>query len=219
LLGGWLLDTSLLLSLTLNLSPAFDFPRGMLYEGSMHFTRSISIISFLVGASFLLSSSSSSAAEASSKFQVSEFTFQAPAGWERVEAQSSFRKAQFKITDPKSKQPGEVVFFNFGPGQGGGTQANVERWFSQFEGSREKIQAKTESKTVGNTKVTYAQARGTYMSGMPGGPRTAQPNSGLLGAILESDQGNVFIRLTGPVELVQKATQNFKKMVEDAAKK
>jgi len=51
------------------------------------------------------------------------------------------------------------------------------------------------------------------LSGMPAGPKTAQPNSMLLGAILESPEGNVFIKLTGPMALAKAAKDDFRKMV------
>jgi len=75
-----------------------------------------------------------------------------------------------------------------------------------------------EEVTVGKRRVTYVQAEGTYLSGMPGGPKTAQPGSMLLGAILESAQGNVFVRTTGPVDLVKASKAEFRKLIESAAK-
>jgi len=55
------------------------------------------------------------------------------------------------------------------------------------------------------------------MSGMPGGPKTPQPNTMLLGAILESAKGNVFVRMTGPARLVKASQAEFKKMIESAS--
>ena len=98
----------------------------------------------------------------------------------------------------------------------GGTQANVDRWFKQFEEPKEKINPKSEEVTIGKHKVTFVQAEGTYKSGMPGGPSISQPNSMLLGAILEGDQGSVFIKLTGPAILVKASQDSFKKMVRSA---
>ena len=151
-------------------------------------------------------------------FRVSEFTFSRPAAWEWVEAASPMRKAQLKVPDPQSKESAEVVFFHFGPGDGGGTKANVERWFSQFQESRDQINARSEEVAVGKHKVTHVQAEGTYLSGMPGAAQTPMPDYALAGAIVEADQGSVFIRMTGPKELVKASLPAFKKMVESALK-
>jgi hypothetical protein len=92
----------------------------------------------------------------------------------------------------------------------------VDRWLGQFVEPRDKINAKVEETKDNNRTVTYVQADGTYKSGVPGGPTTPLPNTMLLGAILESAQGNVFIRMTGPMELVKASGEDFKKMVSGA---
>ncbi|MFM1767711.1 MAG: hypothetical protein RJA22_240 [Verrucomicrobiota bacterium] len=157
-----------------------------------------------------------SAAPAAATFKVGEFTFQTPAGWESVKDISPMRKAQLKVPGD-GKGGGEVVFFHFGPGGGGGTQANIERWLGQFEETRDKLNAKTEETKVKGRKVTYVQAEGTYLSGMPGGPKTPQPGTMLMGAIMESEEGSVFIRFTGPAALGRASLAPFRKMVEGAA--
>jgi len=159
-----------------------------------------------------------SSADAPATFKVSEFTFKRPEKWEWVESASPMRKAQLKVPDTEKKNPAEVVFFHFGPSNGGGVQANVERWYGQFEGPREKLNAKMEEVTVGKRKVTYVRAEGTYLSGMPGGPRTPQPNSALRGAIIESGEGDVFVKMTGPKGIVESADGDLRKMVESALK-
>ncbi len=156
------------------------------------------------------------AAEAPATFKAGEFTFARPADWQWIDTTSSMRKAQLKITDTEHKESADVMFFHFGAGGGGGIQANIDRWLGQFQEPKEKIHSKVEEVAVGQRKVTYVQAEGTYLSGLPGGPKTPQPNTGLLGAILQSDQGNVFIRLTGPVKLAQASHAAFRKMVEGA---
>jgi len=153
-------------------------------------------------------------ADPPSTFKVSEFTFTRPVNWEWVETSSAMRKAQLKIVDDKTKASADVIFFYFGQGNGGGTKANVDRWFGQFKEPRAEIKAKTEEATIGKHKVTYVQAEGTYLSGMPGGPQTPMPGYALAGAIIESDQGNVFVRMTGPKELVTNSLAEFKKMVQ-----
>ena len=158
------------------------------------------------------------AADAPATFKVSEFTFTRPGNWEWVESASPMRKAELKVVDEKTKTKAEVVFYHFGQGPAGGTQANVDRWFGQFVEPRDKINAKTEESTVGKHKVTYVSAEGTYKSGMPGGPQTPMPNYALLGAIIEASEGSVFVKMTGPKELSKSVTPDFKKMVESALK-
>lgn len=150
-------------------------------------------------------------------FKVSEFSFKRPGSWEWVEVASQMRKAQLKVTAKDTKEPGEVVFFFFGA-QSGGTKANVDRWFGQFEEGRDKINAKTEEKTVGKVKVTYVSAEGTYKSGMPGAPPTPKAGFALLGAIVEGEEGSVFVRLTGPAALTKGARADFEKMIESGLK-
>jgi hypothetical protein len=43
-----------------------------------------------------------------------------------------------------------------------------------------------------------------------------KPDYALAGAILESTRGNIFVRMTGPRELVKKTLPAFKKMIESA---
>ena len=164
----------------------------------------------------LLSAFAAVAADA--KFKVSEFTFQRPEKWEAVETTSAMRKAQLKVNDAEKKTSAEVVFFHFGAGGGGGVQANIERWYRQFEGPREKLGTKTEEVKVGKHKVTYVQAEGTFMSGMPGGPTTPMTGYAMRGAIIEAAEGDVFVKMTGPAALVKVSEADFKKMVESALK-
>lgn len=170
-------------------------------------------------AGFLALTSFVSTAAEPKKFSVGEFNFTTPEKWEWVESTSSMRKAQLKVPGEDKKQFAEVVFFHFGPGDGGGTQANVDRWLGQFKEPKDKIKSKVDKATVNKREVTYVQAEGTYLSGMPGGPKTEQANSMLLGAILESSEGNVFIRMTGPAALVKQSQAAFKQMVEGVLKK
>lgn len=157
----------------------------------------------------------SSRAQEHATFSVGEFNFTRPAKWEWVEVSSPMRKAQLKVPDADGKAGAEVVFFQFGP-NAGSTQANVDRWLRQFD-PRDKDSK--EETTVGKTKITYVQAEGTYKSGMPGGPTTPMADYALMGAIIESEDGNVFVKMTGPKALVKANVAEFKKMIEGAPKK
>jgi hypothetical protein len=146
--------------------------------------------------------------------KVGSFTFTIPDGWKSVTPSSPMRKAQLEIA--RGPEKAEVTFFDFGAGQGGSTTDNISRWYAQFPGS-EKNRI-TENVQVGPVKITFAMTDGTFSSGMPGGPTTPMPGYALCGAIMETAEGSVFIKMTGPQAVVKASTETFKKMISDAAK-
>lgn len=152
------------------------------------------------------------------KFEVGGLKFTTPADWKSVEPSSAMRKAQLLIPSKEGKGDGDVLFFHFGPGNGGGTQANVDRWLALFVEGKDKIGAKVEEKTIGKTKVVFVRAEGTYRSGIPGGPQTPLSDYGLRGAIIEAEGGSIFIRLTAPKIVAAYSEADFKAMVEAAVK-
>ncbi len=154
-------------------------------------------------------------AEDPATFAVGSFTFTRPANWQWVPVTSPMRKAELKVPGPDASQSCDITFFHFGSGQGGDIQANTQRWLGQFE-SKPGAE-KTATTEAGSTKITLVSTEGTFHSGMPGGPSTAIPDQALLGAILESADGNVFVKMTGPVELVKATQQKFIDFVTAAA--
>ena len=151
-------------------------------------------------------------AAATQKFRVAGRIFAAPASWKKAQPASNMRKAQFAIGQT------EIVFFYFGGGQGGGTQANVDRWMKQFE---DLSGQESSSETLGTekTKITTVTASGTYMSGPPFGQKVPKQNYALRGAIVELGDGPVFIKMTGPVKEVAKAAGDFDTTIRSAFKK
>ncbi len=123
------------------------------------------------------------------------------------------RRAQLNVPNPAGGDVAEVTFFHFGKGQGGGVQANVDRWFGQFQGG----ETSQNVEAIGSTRVTFVSASGTFASGMPGGPLTPKDGYGLRGAILEDPEGDVFVKMTGPAPVVQGAEAAFRQMVSEAA--
>ncbi|MCS1407398.1 MAG: hypothetical protein M2R45_00556 [Verrucomicrobia subdivision 3 bacterium] len=149
-------------------------------------------------------------------FKVSEFTFVRPDAWGWVQPRSLMRKAQLSVPGKEGGEKGEVVFFHFGPGNAGGTQANIDRWFRQFQEPKAQLNARTETSKVGDTPISFVHAEGTYLSGPPVGRKIPKRNFALLGAIVEAEQGFVFIKFTGPKAVVSAAESDFKTMVASA---
>jgi hypothetical protein len=169
---------------------------------------------------FLIATAVSALADAPATFEVGRFKFSRPASWEWIEVPEGMkvmRKAVLNIPGKDGGKPAEVIFYHFGTGQGGDTQANVARWIGQF--SEKSAPEKIETKDAGGTKVTFVSVAGTYQSGMPMGPKTPMNGYALLGAILEdSEGGSVFVKMTGPEALVKDATPAFTDFVSNAKK-
>jgi hypothetical protein len=145
-------------------------------------------------------------------FSVGGFQFERPEGWNWVVPTSPMRKAQLSISGNNS-DPVEVNFFHFGPGQGGSVQANVDRWFNQFQNA-ETSQKET---SIDGVRVIYVDASGTFLSGMPGASTTPKEKYALKGAILKDDVGgDVFVKMSGPIEVVAASGELFQSMISRA---
>jgi len=170
----------------------------------------------LLAACLLLSSPAALRAEEET-IKVSEFTFTYDKPWIRQQVSSSMRAGQFLYGhEDENLEDVELVLFFFGAGGGGGIQANIDRWLGQFEGQPE---SKVEEKTLGGRTVTFLTAKGTYLDTMAGAgpfsgaPKTPKPDHTMLAAILPSDQGAVFLKLTGPSKSVEAMREAFDRFV------
>ena len=148
------------------------------------------------------------------EFKVAGMTFNGPKQFVSVKPNSFMRKAQLKVGVDAAE--GQIVFFHFGPQGGGGLQANIDRWYGQFTEPRKDINAKTEKSKAGEAAVTFVSAEGTFKAGPPRGPIEEKPGYALLGAIIESKQGAIFAKFTGPKATVSAQAAAFRKMITEA---
>jgi len=169
----------------------------------------------ILAAALLLTPSTPLRAEEADSLKVSEFIFTFSKPWVRQQVVSAMRAGQFTYDhEDENLADVELVIFFFGAGQGGGTQANIDRWVGQFEGTPE---SKTEEKEMGGKKVILLTAKGTYLESMGGpfsGNKTPKPDYTMLAAILPSEQGDVFLKLTGPAKSVEAMGDAFMKFTE-----
>lgn len=141
-----------------------------------------------------------------------------PASW-GAQAPRAMRVATYSIHPAKGdKEAAELGVFYFGQGQGGGVDANIQRWVSQFtqpDGTpSEKVAKRSTGKVAGFT-VTQVELTGTFASGgMMTGPKVDKPGYALLGAIVEAPQGAVFFKLTGPAKTVRAAKKDFQQLLQ-----
>ncbi len=136
----------------------------------------------------------------------------APTAW-KSQPQRPMRAATYAVPAAAGdKEDGECAVFYFGPGQGGGVEANLQRWVAQFETT---AKPQTAKKTMNGLPVTTIDLPGTYLaSAGPMSPtKTSKPGYRLLGAIVEGPQGGVFFKFTGPAKTVAAGQAAFDKML------
>jgi hypothetical protein len=143
-----------------------------------------------------------------------------PKTWGVAPSASSMRVVTYKVPAAAGDaEGGEVAVFFFGTGQGGSTQANVDRWIAQFKPEKGSAgPGKPVSMKVGALAVTIVTTEGTYSSGMPGGAMTPKPGWALRGGIAEGPQGPVFFKMVGPKKTVQAAAPAFDGLLKSLKK-
>jgi hypothetical protein len=134
-----------------------------------------------------------------------------PAGWQKVPSSSPMRKATYRVP-AKDGEDAEMAVFYF-KGEGGSTEANIQRWIGQFPDAKPS-EVKRSQRTVGTTTQTIVEVTGTYASGMPGGSATPKSGYRLIGAVVETPVGPYFFKLTGPKKTVDAARDSFFGMLD-----
>lgn len=117
-----------------------------------------------------------------------------PAGWKEEAPTSSMRLAQGII--PGAEGQGEFAIYFFGPGGGGGLEANLDRWVGQVEVS---APPQRETFEANGLRITHIDITGTLKPSTMGmGPTAPQPGGKLYGAVVEGPGGPWFIKAMGP---------------------
>src|ERR1041385_3882899 len=113
----------------------------------------VALLSSACGKNSVSTSSSNKTAPANG-----EIRYTMPAGWQEEKPTSNMRVAQYKLPRVEGDNAdAELVLYYFGQGQGGSTQANIDRWLNQMQqpdGSPSKDKAKIEKTTINNLPVT-----------------------------------------------------------------
>lgn len=147
--------------------------------------------------------------------------FVEPEGWKRETPTSAMRKLQYTL--PRAGGDAEdasLVVFYFGPGQGGGIQANLDRWASQFEqpgggASTDAMQVTT--RKAGEFAVTDAALSGVYVAETtPGsGVRLRKEGWRMLASILESGQNAWYVKLVGPAATIAHWEPSYRRFTSE----
>lgn len=139
----------------------------------------------------------------------------APSGW-KTESPQPMRAATYSVAPaPGDKAGGECGVYFFGAGQGGSVEANLDRWKGQFRGAGGKPPTATIAKrTSRGLTITTVDTSGDYSRmGGPFAAGRAVAGYRLLGAIVEGQGGNVFVKFTGPAKTVTANAQKFEQLI------
>jgi hypothetical protein len=116
----------------------------------------------------------------------------------------------------------ECAVYYFGPDQGGGVEANIQRWIGQFEqpdGGASENAAKVSTWNTNGVEITSMDLEGTYTGGGPAmGMQEPQADYRMLAAIADGPEGLVFFKLVGPKRTVVEAAPEFQFVVASVEK-
>lgn len=135
----------------------------------------------------------------------------APGSWKKVQPKISMIEAEFAIPKLEADDAnGRVTMM----ASGGSIEQNIERWYGQFELAKEPAEAVV--KEINKVKVHLVDLQGTYLDtmGNPAGPKTKKENYRMLAAIIETPDGNYYVKCYGPAATMEKNVAAFNQMIE-----
>jgi hypothetical protein len=152
-------------------------------------------------------------------FPVSGVVFTLPTKWIAETAGNPARAGQWRVPPPRGQtgEPGEIVAFYFGPKSGGTAKENIDAWMgTMFNVDGRPAAAEVKNRTAPAGKISQVVAFGTYSEVVPiaGIPPLPKPNYGLVGTVIETAQGNIYWRFTGPEPLITADLALFNKMID-----
>lgn len=148
--------------------------------------------------------------------QAGTLTFTKAAAWKDRPPASSMRVAEFIV--PKASgdsEDADVIIYYFAGG-GGSVEANLQRWTSQFQSTKEPVRT---TATVNGLKLTSLDVSGTYVAEMrPGSTEHYnKPGYRMRATVVETPKGPYFIKLTGPAKTVDGAGAAFDQFLRSLA--
>jgi len=145
-------------------------------------------------------------------------TFTTPEGWRQSAPASSMRVAEFTLPRAAGDAEDAILIVYYFGGQGGGVDANMQRWIGQMQqanGQPSSASERKETRKVNGLAVTLVDVSGTYLAEMSPGAanRNNKPHFRLRAGVVETPKGPYFIKLTGPEKTVTKWDRAFDQFV------
>jgi len=153
------------------------------------------------------------AADDDQTLKLGPVTIVVPKDWTRKKLTSTIIAHEFAAPAAKDdKADGRFTVSS----AGGSVEQNIDRWYGQFtqeDGGDTKKRGKTEKKRIAGHTVHFVEASGTYRDLRPS--TSPQKDYRLLGAIIETDDGNIFLKFVGPKRTIGEHEKAFRKMAEE----
>ena len=144
--------------------------------------------------------------------------FEPPLGWVAQPTSSQARVAEYRLPGVGADDARLVIYY-FGARGAGTLEANLERWYGQFEqpeGRASSEVATVEARDVNGLAVTTVDLSGVYVAETaPGsGERVHEPDSRMLAAVIGTEAGPYYVKLVGPVETVARWKTSYEGFLE-----
>jgi hypothetical protein len=156
---------------------------------------------------------------AAAAIKAGDLTFKAGAPW-KLRAEPKMMSAGGATIAGKDGAAGvDADFYHFGAGGGGGNDANIARWVGQFQPGDDGAPAKPkrEELKLGDKTVLLVHIKGTFLAGgAMATKKTPMPGYAMIGAIIPSEGGSVYLKVTGPEAAVTASTEDVKKLIASA---
>ncbi len=148
------------------------------------------------------------------KLELGPYSIVAPKTWKQK--QPTVRIIAYEFAAPAAE--GDKTDGRFTVMAAGGTiEQNIERWYGQFtqpDGSQTADKAKSDKKTIAGQTVHVVDVSGTYKDQAgPFAPAVMREDYRMLAAIIETKQGNVFLKFYGPKKTIAEHEKAFQEMV------
>lgn len=140
-------------------------------------------------------------------------SFEVPEGWRETAPSNPMRAAELHVeSDPPDPDRVCVVAISMA---GGSVEANIARWASQVTGADgQPATPERSTRQIAGLSVHTVELVGTYMEGAAMGGGSPRPDWMMRGAIIEAPSGQVFVKMTGPVEPMRAAAEGWTSLID-----
>jgi hypothetical protein len=148
-------------------------------------------------------------------------TFQPPSKWKDL-GPGGMRQANYTLGPLEGEEDSATMaVFYFGATQGGKVNENIERWINQMslpDGSDPHKAVVRNDFIIDGMPAHLVELAGTYHSsprGMMGGETVPKENYRLAAVVLETPEGSLFFKLTGPDHTARTMIEQFKALLKE----